>query len=235
MPTFLLPEFIDPLFAPFHPPNFRHWWGTDELGRDVLVRLLFGTSYSLIFAIPVSFLTTTLAVILGALIGYLPKRLRIVTLGFSDVLNSLPLYPILLIALAIYPGQLLAVAIIKIILGWPHLAQLIYMESELMKGSPMILSAKSQGLSPWRIGAYFVAPQIMESVKGYFPLLLYSNIFLLSALDYFGLGFPIPTPSLAESFRQFQENPTAWWLFLLPLAVVTALLQGFRTMGNRND
>lgn len=234
-PAFLSPEVIDPLLPPLQSPSWRHWWGTDELGRDVLVRLIFGTSYSLLFALPVALTSACLATFIGVTTSFLSLRMRIVLVSFSDVVSTLPLLPLILIALVIYPGQIAVIALLKISLGWTALSQLVYLESTLLLASPIVLSARSQGISSFRIGLRFVTPQLFNLVKGYVPFLIFSNIFTLSSLDYFGLGYPIPTPTLAECFRQFQENPSAWWLFVFPLVILTLILRGFRQLATRNN
>ena len=235
LPDFFLFEVIDSRIPPLQPPSAHHWFGTDELGRDLLLRLLFGTCYSLLFAIPVAVATAFIAALFGVSRSFLKPTVKLLLSSFSDVVGTLPLLPLILVSLAIYPGQMAVVAFMKIFLGWTTLSQLVFLESELLFSGPMVLSAKAQGISTIRIASKFVAPQLFHIVRGYFPLLVFSNILTLSALDYFGLGFPIPIPTLAQAFQPFQDSPHAWWLFVFPFLVLTSLLQGFRLLTTRKN
>jgi microcin C transport system permease protein len=232
-PTLLTPEWISENALPFEAPSFRHWWGTDELGRDVLVRLFFGTGYSLFFAFIVATLTTGIGITIGASLSFLKSFWKNLGSLVVDVISTLPLYPMILLTLAFYPGQIVAVGTIKVLLGWGTLAQLTKAESEVLKHQVLITAARSQGLSSFSILFRHYLPQLSFLGLSFFPMLVFSNLFTLATLDYFGLGFPIPTPNLAELLRQFQGNPGAWWLFVFPITVTSSLLLGLQLLGRR--
>jgi len=220
----LIPAWIDGRIPPLQPPCLQHIWGTDELGRDVFIRLLFGTGYSLTFSFLVAALTCFLGLCIGILISISNPRLKsLLNLG-TDVISSLPFLPLALIGLAFYPANLVVLGLLKSILSWGNLAQIIRMESELLISGPVIQSARSQGIPPLRILWRHLLPLLSPLIFIFFPLLLFSTLLMLSTLDYFGLGFPIPTPTLSEMFRQFHEHGEAWWLFVFPLLVMASLL-----------
>lgn len=231
---FLLPETIDSLNPPIQPPSWTHFFGTDELGRDVLVRLLYGTGFSLMFSSLVAFLTLVIGFCMGLLISFSSKRVkRLLNLG-TDVLSALPFLPIALIGVSFYPSQVLILGILKSLLGWGPLAQMIRMESELVLTGSMIEAATTQGISRFRIATKHVLPILLPIGLSFFPFLVFSTVLTLATLDFFGLAFPIPTPNLAEMFRQFQEHQEAWWLFLFPLLITAGLLWGFQTIDQRS-
>lgn len=232
-PPFFTPEWISITAHPLEAPNSSHFWGTDELGRDVLIRLIFGTGYSLAFAIGVSILTSLIGLWAGLVLSFLPARWKAFAALLVEVVSTLPLLPLIFIALAIYPGQIFLVGLLKAFLGWGPLAQLTRAESEVLKSQLWFTAAHSQGLSLGRILTKYFLPHLCFVALSFFPLLVFSSLFTLSSLDYFGLGFPIPIPNLAEGFRQFHDSPEAWWLFAFPLLVLSSLLLGLHSLGKR--
>lgn len=232
-PSFFTPEWISITAHPLEAPTLSHIWGTDELGRDVFTRLVFGTGYSLAFAIGVSLLTTLLGVWAGLVLSFLPNRWKASAALIVEVVSTLPLLPLIFIALALYPGQIVLVGILKAVLGWGPLAQLTRVESDALKGHLWVTAARSQGLPLRTILMKYFLPNLTFIAMSFFPLLVFSSLFTLSSLDYFGLGFPIPTPNLAEGFRQYHDSPEAWWLFVFPLLVLSSLLLGLHCLGKR--
>lgn len=224
----LIPEWIDSSLPPLQAPTTSHFLGTDELGRDVLIRLLFGTGYSLLFCSIVAILTSLLGLVIGISTSLAFSSLRRFLILAIDTLSALPFLPLSLIGLSLYPNQIIILGFLKIALGWGSLAQLVRMESELLLGRPMIQAVQSQGLSMGRILTKHLFPLLIPVAIGYFPVLLFSSLLTLATLDFFGLGFPIPTPNLAEMFRQFHEHPEAWWLFVFPLFILSGLLFGLQ-------
>jgi ABC-type dipeptide/oligopeptide/nickel transport system permease subunit len=161
---------------------------------------------------------------IGILLSIAPPRIkRGLTLG-ADILSSLPFLPLALICLTIYPSNLLILGLLKSFLSWGSLAQLVRMETELLLGGPIIQAAQSQGIRRFRILWRHLLPLVLPLGSFFFPLLLFSTVLTISTLDYIGLGFPIPTPTLSEMFRQFQDHGECWWLFVFPLFITTSLL-----------
>ncbi|NBX75801.1 MAG: ABC transporter permease [Proteobacteria bacterium] len=228
----LIPEWIDSALPPLQPPSFFHFWGTDELGRDVLIRLLFGTGYSLAFSFLVAVLTCILGISIGILISVSSTQFKkLLNLG-TDTVSSLPFLPLALICLSFYPSNLPILGLLKSFLSWGPLAQFIRMESELVLNGPIIQSARSQGIPSFRILWKHLLPLVLPLGLSFFPFLVFSTVLTLSTLDYFGLGFPIPTPTLSEMFRQYQEHGEAWWLFIFPFLVTTSLLWNLQLTQN---
>lgn len=228
--TLLSPEISDTTAPPLQSPTLNHFWGTDELGRDLLSRLLFGTGYSLGFGVLVGLFTCLLGFFLGMFLSYLPFWVQHISSYFIELLSSLPLLPLALIGLLFYPGQVVIVAFLKIALGWGNIAQFTRLEAINLLRSPRFSAARSQGLSSLRIALKHLMPTLLPGALTFFPQVVFSSILSLATLDFFGLGFPIPTPTLSEMFRQFAENPEAWWLLFYPLVVITGLLMGFQTL-----
>jgi microcin C transport system permease protein len=228
--TLLRPELSDASLPPLQAPSLIHFCGTDELGRDVLSRLLFGTFYSLSFGIIVGLLTCCLGFFLGLVLTFLPFWVQRGATYFVEIFSSLPLLPLALVGLTFYPGQVAIVGFLKIALGWGNIAQFTRLEAATLFQSPRLSAARSQGLSSARIAWKHLLPPLLPGLAPFFPQIVFSSVLSLATLDFFGLGFPIPTPTLAEMFRQYAENPEAWWLLVFPLLIITGLLLGFQDL-----
>lgn len=224
----LIPEYIFTDLPPLQGPSLSHWLGTDEVGRDLLVRLIFGMGYSCLFGATVALGTLILGTGLGLLFCILPFNFQYFSVLFQECLGALPFLPLAFILLSFFPGNILLIAGLKVLLSWPMVSHLVFQEARLMRMSPLIQSATSQGLSRTRIALRFFTPQFLPLLKGLFETLFISAILSLSTLDFFGLGFPIPTPTLPEGFRQFLEHSEAWWLFVFPLFFLIFVLGGLR-------
>ncbi len=232
-PESLLPEFMDESLPPVQPPSLLHILGTDELGRDCLVRLLFGTVNSLNFSLGVTAGIYVVGFAAGTFMIFFPYPLKLLVSLLVEVSSALPFLPIALGLSSFFPGNIALIGIVKVCLGWGTLAQRVRIESETLLESPLFLAAKSQGFSPTRLITHTVFPQLTSLAAGFFPPLLFSSVLSLTALDFWGLGYPIPAPTLAEGFRQYQELSEAWWLFAVPLVVLVFLLTGIRLIQDR--
>lgn len=232
-PEHFLPERMDESISPASAPGWPHLLGTDELGRDFLIRLLFGTVYSFNFALSVTTGAYLIGLTVGTVTPFLPRQLKSFVSLLIEIIGALPFLPTALGLSAFYPGNIALVGMVKIFLSWGTLAQMVRLESERLLGSSMLLAAKAQGLSFPRMATYHLVPSLASVARGFLPPLLFSSILSLTVLDFWGLGYPIPFPTLAEGFRQYQDLPSAWWLFFFPLALLIFLLTGIRVLQNQ--
>jgi len=232
-PENLLPEFIDNSIPPVQPPSTLHFFGTDELGRDVLIRLLFGTVNSFTFSFLVALGIYIFGFGVGTFVAFVPKRLQLFVSFLIETTSALPFLPIALGLASFFPGNIALIGMVKVALGWGTLAQIVRLECESLLRSPLFLATKSQGFSPLRIATRTLLPQLASLAAGFLPPLIFSTLLSLTALDFWGLGYPIPCPTLAEGFRQYQELSDAWWLFILPLTILVFLLAGIRLIQAR--
>lgn len=229
IPELFQPFGIDSEISPPSSPSWRHPWGTDELGRDLLIRLLFGTGYSLLFGLEVALVSSAVGMAVGLLLSFMPFSLQRLGSLSIDLIASLPFLPLALLVLIWYPGQIIAIGLLKALLSWGTLAQSTRFESLKLQASPMFLAGRSQGLSHYRLALKYLWPALIPTLQGFWPLFVASSVLSLASLDLFGLGMPIPYPSLSETFRQFIEHTEAWWLMLFPLGVIASLIHYFMT------
>lgn len=206
------------------PPSRRHWLGTDDQGRDVLARLLYGIRLSLIFGGLLTFFASLIGVAVGAVQGYFGGRADLIIGRFLEIWTSLPqLFILLIISSLIAPGfwSLLGVLLL---FSWTSLTGVVRAEFLKVRALDYVKAAKILGVSDARIMARHVLPNALVATVTYLPFLLAGAIVALSALDFLGLGLSAGTPSLGDLVRQGKENIQAPWIGLTIFVVMTALL-----------
>ena len=227
--------------APPNPPSAAHLFGTDDRGRDVLVRLAYGFNVSMTFALLVMIFGYTAGISVGAALGYFGGRLDIVGQRGIEIWSSLPfLYTIIIISSVIVPVYLpgrnlllqpalwLLVAILAAF-NWMGITYYIRGEFYREKAKDYVGAAIATGVSETGIMFRHILPNALTPVVSFAPFTIVGNIGALVALDFLGFGLPAPTPSWGELIGQGMENLTKWWLVFYPLGVmfVTLLLVVF--------
>ena len=207
------------------PPSGENWLGTDDRGRDVLSRLIYGFRYSIIFAVAVWLVSFSVGTMVGAITGYRGGRIDLVGQRLVEIFDSLPYILMLLTLIAFLGASLKLLVIFAAALGWMGIST--YMRAEFLKlrKREFVEAAKAQGVSVSRILFRHMLPNALGPLITFSPPAIASNIYTLAILDYLGLGLPPPTPSWGELLQQAQSNVTiAWWLAVYPsLAMVLSL------------
>ena len=232
---------LDLTASPPNPPSREHPFGTDDRGRDVLVRLAYGFNISLSFAIMVLILAESVGVAVGAALGYFGGKLDILGQRLIEIWSSLPfLYTIIIISSIIVPVYIpgrpaivqpsfwLLVAILAIF-EWVGITYYIRGEFYREKARDYVGAAIATGVSEPVIMFRHILPNALTPVVSFAPFVIVSNISALVALDFLGFGLPAPTPSWGELIAQGTQNLTKWWLVFFPLGAlfVTLLLVVF--------
>jgi microcin C transport system permease protein len=226
---------------PPHPPSGAHPLGTDDRGRDVLVRLAYGFNVSLTFALVVLLLADGTGVIVGGLLGYVSGKLDLLGQRIIEIWSSLPfLYTIIIVSsivVPIYvPGRLQVfqpsfwlLVIILAMFEWVGITYYIRGEFYREKARDYVGAAVATGVSEPSIMFRHILPNALTPIVSFAPFVIVANISSLVALDFLGFGLPAPTPSWGELIGQGTENLTVWWLVLFPLAAlfITLLLVVF--------
>lgn len=217
-----------PGFAP-HRPSLGHPFGTDDTGRDVLVRLAYGFNVSITFALIVTVLGEGLGIIIGALIGYFGGKLDIIGQRGIEIWSSLPfLYTIIIVSsiavpnylpsrnLILQPSFWLLVLILSAF-NWMGITYYVRGEFYREKAKDYVGAAISIGVSEPAIMFKHILPNALTPVVSFAPFVIVANIEALVALDFLGFGLPAPTPSWGELIGQGLLNLTKWWLIFYPL------------------
>jgi microcin C transport system permease protein len=229
-----------PGFPP-HSPSREHPFGTDDRGRDVLVRLAYGFNISLTFALFVMAIGDGFGVMIGALLGYLGRKVDLVGQRVIEIWSSLPfLYTIMIVSSIIVPvyipGRMqvlqpsfLLLVFILAAFEWMGITYYIRGEFYREKAKDYVAAAIVTGVSEPAIMFRHILPNALTPVVSFAPFTIVANISALVALDFLGFGLPAPTPSWGELIGQGTENLTKWWLVFFPLGAlfVTLLLVVF--------
>jgi len=206
-------------------PSDVNFLGTDDRGRDVLTRLLYGFKYSIIYAVVVWLITTILGSVVGAIMGFFGGKTDFFGQRVIEILQTMPQFFILLTLIAIYKPNLPLLIFVSCFLGWIPMSY--YIRAEFLKNRKrdFVEAAKSLGASTPSILFKHILPNSLTPLITFAPFIIAGNISALAGLDYLGFGLPVPTPSWGELLNQAQKNfTTAWWLAVFPsLALFSTL------------
>ena len=206
------------------PPDSTNYLGTDDRGRDVLARLLYGFRLSVLFAFVLTLIGTIIGIITGAVQGYLGGRTDLFMQRFIEIWSAMPELYLLIIFASIFKPSVLLLLILLSIFGWMGLAD--YVRAEFLKGRNLdyVKAAKALGVGNITIMFRHLLPNGMTPVITFLPFRLSGSILALTSLDFLGLGVPAPTPSLGELLAQGKNNIEAWWLSLTTFGVLVGTL-----------
>jgi microcin C transport system permease protein len=223
---------LDVSGTPPNPPSAAHPMGTDDRGRDVLVRLAYGFNISMTFAIVVTIVGEGLGIAIGAMLGYFGGKLDILGQRGIEIWSSLPfLYTIIIISSVVVPvylpgrNQLMQpsfwlLVVILAAFNWIGITYYVRGEFYREKVKDYVGAAMTAGLSDGGIIFSHILPNALTPVVSFAPFVIVANIGSLVALDFLGFGLPAPTPSWGELIGQGMENLTKWWLVFYPLGVL---------------
>lgn len=207
------------LFDRFAPPSPDHPLGTDELGRDVLVRLLYGGRVSLAVGLTAATTSALVGTVIGLLAGFYGGRLDALLMRITDGVIALPVLPLLIVLAALDPGKLgistawaasdqaglwRIVAIVTLV-GWTTVARLVRGSGLALRERLFVRAAEAQGAGPLRIMTVHILPNLASSIIVATTLAAGNIILLESVLSFLGLGIQPPTPSWGNLLTNAQE------------------------------
>ncbi len=206
------------------PPSTNHLLGTDDRGRDVLARLVYGFRDSLLFALVLTAVTTVIGVAAGAVQGYFGGKTDLLMQRFLEIWGGLPeLYLLIILSSFFNPGLLVLLAILSLF-GWMGLSD--YVRAEFLKNrqADYVLAAKSMGVSDGKIMWRHILPNSLTPVFAFLPFRISGAVLALTSLDFLGLGVPASQASLGELLAQGKDNLDAWWIGLSAFGALTVML-----------
>jgi len=205
-------------------PSMHNYLGTDDRGRDVLARLIYGFRLSVLFAFVLTAIGIIIGVFFGAIQGYFAGRVDLYMQRFIEIWSSMPELYILIIFSSLFEPSIFLLIILLSLFGWMSLSD--YVRAEFLKGRNMeyVVAARTLGLSNTKIILKHILPNSMVSVITFLPFRISGAILILTSLDFLGLGVPPDTPSLGELLAQGKENIEAWWLSLSTFLVLVGTL-----------
>lgn len=203
------------------PPTSSNWLGTDDRGRDVFARILYGMRYGVYYAFATWIITVTLGVCFGGAMGFFGGKLDLVGQRVEEVLSSIPTLFILIILVSIFKPSLMILVLISAVFEWILFS--IYTRAEFLKNRKrdFVEVARAMGASNSRLIFKHILPNSLVPLITLSPFVIASYITGLASLDYLGLGLPPPTPSWGELLDQAKQYVTiAWWLAVYPAAAL---------------
>ncbi len=205
-------------------PSAENLLGTDDRGRDVLARLIYGFRLSVLFAFVLTAIGVVLGVIAGALQGYFGGRLDLVAQRLMEIWGSMPELYLLIIFASLFDPSILLLIILLSLFGWMGLAD--YVRAEFLRGRNLeyVKAARAMGVSNRAIMFRHLLPNSLTPVITFLPFRISGAILALTSLDFLGLGVPPTTPSLGELLAQGKDNIESWWLSMTTFVVLVGTL-----------
>jgi microcin C transport system permease protein len=205
-------------------PNMDNLLGTDDHGRDILARLIYGVRISITFALTLAVLSTAIGLIYGACQGYIGGKTDIVMQRFSEVWSSLPTLYILIILSSLIAPSFMWLLFIMLLFSWLNLVGVVRAEFLKARNMEYVMAAQALGISHSRIVFRHIMPNALVASITYFPFLINAGITSLTALDFLGLGLPPGDPSLGEMLSQAKNNLHAHWIISSVFITLTGVM-----------
>ncbi len=219
--------------TPPFPPNPRNLFGTDQLGRDIFARVVFGLRTSLIVGILVRGLSMVAGTLLGLISGYFPKAVDDVIMRITDIMLAFPVILLAMTVTAVLGPGLVTVCVALALVAWPDVARLVRGQVLAIKEQTYVGSARSVGAGNWRILLRHVLPNCMGPIIVAFSMGIPGAIMYEAGLSFFGFGIQPPTPSLGSIISDGRGYITvAPWYPGFPGLVLTLLVLSVNLVGD---
>lgn len=216
-------------------PDAKHWLGTDNTGRDVLARVIYGFRLSVGFALIVSAVASVIGIAAGAVQGYFGGKTDLILQRVIEVWASTPSLFVIMILFAILGRSFWLLVFIVILFGWHALTGVVRAEFLRARNFEYVRAARALGVSDRVIMFRHILPNAMVATLTMLPFVITGAISTLASLDYLGYGLPASAPSLGELALQGKQNPQAPWLaftafvtFSVMLSLLVFIFEGVR-------
>lgn len=193
-------------------PDDNHLLGTDDRGRDVLVRLFYAFRIAILFSLTLTITGYAIGIVVGAIMGYFGGWVDLLVQRFIEIWSSIPFLYLCIIFASIFRPSFLTLLGILSLFTWISMTYYTRTEVYREKAKDYCSAARSIGCSHRRIILKHLLPNSLVPVVSYFPFAIVANINALTSLDFLGYGLPAPTPSWGELLKQGLENLDAYWI-----------------------
>jgi microcin C transport system permease protein len=216
-------NYVLPQPAP-SPPTWENWLGTDDKGRDVLARILYGFRISVLFGLALTILSSIVGIAAGAVQGYYGGKIDLLMQRFIEVWSGMPTLFLLIILSSVVQPNFWWLLGITLLFGWMGLVGVVRAEFLRGRNFEYVLAAKALGMRDSRVMFVHILPNAMTASLTFLPFILGGSITTLTSLDFLGFGLPVGSPSLGELLAQGKANLQAPWLGLSSFFVLALTL-----------
>ncbi|MFN8800804.1 MAG: ABC transporter permease [Gemmatimonas sp.] len=233
-----------PLIAPYAPdaldlanrraaPSAAHWFGTDELGRDVLTRVLSGARVSLAIGLLSALVSAGLGTVIGSAAGMLGHWADDVLMRVTDAMLSMPRLPLLMLAAAIVQPTVPMLIGLVALSGWMETARVVRAEVQSLATRDFVQAARAVGAAPFRVWRRHLLPAVVPTLSVATTLAIGRAILLESSLSFFGVGVQPPTASWGNMLYQAQSTMSSEpWLAIFPGLFIFITVLACNTVGD---
>ena len=241
---FILAAVLAPVLTPFtfdemdlmsrlSSPSPAHWFGTDEAGRDILTRMLYGSRVSLLVGVVPTLLSMLLGALLGVIAGFAGGKTDAVIMRLADIMLAFPSMLLAMVIMYTLGDGLINVFLTLALINWASVARVVRSETLQLKEREFVEAARSFGVPRWKIIARHILPNCLPTLIVLFTLNVPSAILTESSLSFLGLGIQAPDASwglMVNAGRQYLYN--APWLSLIPSAAIMIIVLAFNFLGD---
>ncbi|MDX9762560.1 MAG: ABC transporter permease [Desulfomonilia bacterium] len=234
---------LTPVIAPYDPsaidvdsilmrPSAQHLFGTDDLGRDVFTRMLYGAGISLKVGFVAVGIATIIGVLLGSIAGYYGGVIDLIIMRFVDIMLCFPSFFLILAVIAFLEPSIFNIMAVIGLTSWMGITRLVRAEFLSLKERDFVLAVKAMGAKSPRIIFLHILPNAMAPVLVAATLGVASAVLVESALSFLGIGVQPPTPSWGNILTLGQSTlGVAWWLSLFPGMAILITVLGYNLLG----
>ncbi len=216
-------------------PSFAgmHWFGTDDLGRDLFVRTMLGIRITLLVAVVASFVSLVIGVTYGAIAGYVGGRVDAVMMRFVDTLYALPFIFFVILLMVVFERNFLLIFVAIGAINWLDMARIVRGQTLSLREREFVDAARLTGVSTARIIFRHIAPNLLGIVVVYVTLTIPQAILVESFLSFLGLGIQEPQTSLGSLVDGgVNQMEGASWMLLIPATLLALILMSFNFLGD---
>jgi peptide/nickel transport system permease protein len=240
----LLGALVAPLVAPYAAdaldlanrraaPSVAHWFGTDELGRDVLTRVLLGARVSLAIGLLSALTSAGIGVLVGSMAGYAGRWLDDLLMRGTDAMLAVPRLPLLMLAAAVVQPRVPLLVVLAACTGWMETARAVRAEVQSLKARDYVQAARALGAPRWRVLLRHLLPGVVPTASVATTLAIGRGILLESTMSFFGVGVQPPMASWGNMLYQAQTTmSTEPWLAIFPGLFIFATVLACNAVGD---
>lgn len=215
------------------PPSSNFWFGTDNLGRDIFVRVWMGARISLIIGLAAAAIDVVIGVLWGSIAGVVGGRVDNIMMRIADVLTAVPYLLVVILLLVVMEQGLFPMIVALSITGWVRMARIVRGEVLSIKNQEYVLASRTLGAGTWHLIKRHLIPNAMGSIIVTMTLTIPQAIFTESFLSYIGLGVTPPMASWGTMASEGNEAIlTAPWRLIFPAVLISLTIFAFNAVGD---